>query len=95
MSIARWALRIWTSRHFRLDERAISIGYDFEMPEDATLEIVGCSSGCPERFAYIGESHQVGSVASGLPSLEPGEYFLRMSRPLDGEGDGRFEVTLQ
>jgi hypothetical protein len=87
--------RIWTSRLFRLDESTSSLGYEFDMPEDATLEIVGCSSGCPQRFAYIGTRYSVGSVSNGLPGLEPGEYFLRMSRPIDGEGDGRFELTIQ
>jgi hypothetical protein len=67
--------------------------YDIDMPEDATLEIVACNGGCPERFVYIGTNDQVGSFGNGLPSLEPGEYFLRMSRPV-GDSDGRFEITL-
>ncbi len=87
--------RMWTTRHFRLDEQAIWIGYRFEMPDDATLEIVSCDSGCPERFAYIGTRYEVGSIANGLPSLEPGEYFLRMSRPVSENDDGWFEIVLK
>jgi hypothetical protein len=87
--------RMWASRHFRLDEPTAVVSYEFEMPDDATLEVVGCSQGCPQRFAYIGERFDVGSVSNGLPGLEPGEYFLRMSRPVDGEGDGRFELVLE
>jgi hypothetical protein len=64
------------------------------MPEDATLEVVACDGGCPERFVYIGTIDQVGSVANGLPALEPGEYFLRMSRPISDD-DGRFEIVLR
>ncbi len=86
--------RMWTSRHFRLDEPTNVLGFHFEMPEDATLEIVGCSGGCPERFAYIGTRYQVGSVSQGLPRLEPGEYFLRMSRPVAADGT-RFAITIQ
>ncbi len=86
--------RLWTSRHFRLEERAISIGYHFQMPDDATLEVVSCNGGCPERFAYIGTRYQVGSIANGLPSLEPGEYFLRMSRPVSDD-DGEFEIIFE
>jgi hypothetical protein len=89
--------RMWTSRHFRLDEPTSTISYEFTMPEDATLEIVGCSSSCPQRFAYIGRSHEVGSIANGLPGLEPGTYFLRMSRPIDSgsDGDGWFELSMK
>lgn len=87
--------RTWASRHFRLDEPTNVLGFHFEMPEDATLEIVGCSGGCPERFAYIGTRYQVGSVSQGLPRLEPGEYFLRMSRPVDGTGGSRFQIVIE
>lgn len=85
--------RMWVSRHFRLDRRTSLLGYDIDMPEDATLEIVACEGGCPERFAYIGTRYQVGSIGNGLPALEPGDYFLRMSRPV-ANGDGHFEVVL-
>lgn len=86
--------RMWISRHFRLDESTGILGYRFDMPDDATLEIVSCNGGCPERFAYLGTRLQVGSIANGLPSLEPGEYFLRMSRPVSDE-DGFFEIVLE
>ncbi|MEX1365775.1 MAG: hypothetical protein AB1Z98_21790, partial [Nannocystaceae bacterium] len=87
---------MWTSRYFRLDERTSHLSYQFDMPEDATLEIVACNGGCPDRFAYIGTRNQVGSIVNGLPALEPGEYFLRMSRPVVSNGeDGRFEIVLE
>lgn len=87
---------MWTSRHFRLDERTTNLSYRIDMPEDATLEIVACNGGCPERFAYIGTRNQVGSILNGIPALEPGEYFLRMSRPVDGDAeDGRFEIIFE
>jgi hypothetical protein len=85
---------MWISRHFRLDEATSSLGYRFEMPDDATLEIVACDGGCPERFAYIGTRYQVGSFGNGLPNLEPGEYYLRMSRPVSDD-EGGFEITLE
>jgi len=84
---------MWTSRHFRLTEKTFDLLYEIEMPEDSTLEIVGCQSGCPERFAYSGGPSDVGGVTRGIPSLEPGEYFLRMSRPVS-DGDGHFEIVL-
>jgi hypothetical protein len=87
--------RMWTSRHFRLDERTSTLSYRFDMPEDATLEIVGCSGGCPERFVYSGTRNDVGTVLNGLPALEPGEYFLRISRPVANDDDGHFQVVLQ
>lgn len=87
--------RMWASHHFRLDEPTSIVSYEFDMPDDATLEIVGCSLGCPRRFAYIGDRFDVGSVSDGLPGLEPGEYFLRMSRPIDGVGDGSFELVIE
>lgn len=86
--------RMWVSRHFRLDEPTGVLGYSFDLPQDATLEIVGCSGGCPERFVYLGTATQVGSFSNGLPSLDPGEYFLRMSRPVSDD-DGFFEVVLE
>ena len=86
--------RMWASRHFRLDEATSVLSYAIDMPEDATLEIVSCSSGCPQRFAYIGGRLQVGSVANGLPGLEPDDYFLRMSKPVDSDGDGRFKIVI-
>jgi hypothetical protein len=86
--------RMWTTRHFRLDELASRLGYHFEMPDDATLEIVSCDGSCPERFAYVGNRYEVGSVANGLPSLEPGDYFLRMSRPVSDD-DGWFEIAFE
>lgn len=85
--------RMWTSRHFRLDERTSMLSYEFDMPEDALLEIVACEGGCPERFAYIGTRDQVGSIDDGVPALEPGEYFLRMSRPVS-QGDASFELVM-
>lgn len=85
--------RMWTSRHFRLDQRTSTPSYEFDMPQDATLEIVSCTGGCPDRFAYIGTREEVGSVLNGLPDLEPGEYFLRMSRPV-ADGDGHFQIVL-
>ncbi|MCX4240167.1 hypothetical protein OEB96_06055 [Paraliomyxa miuraensis] len=85
---------MWTFRHFRLDRSTSTIDYQINMPEDAMLEIVGCYGGCPGRFAYIGGRYDVGSILNGLPTLEPGEYFLRMSRPTT-EGAGDFEVVLQ
>lgn len=85
--------RMWTSRHFRLDQRTSTPSYEFDMPQDATLEIVSCTGGCPDRFAYSGTREEVGSVLDGLPSLEPGEYFLRISRPV-ADGDGHFQIVL-
>lgn len=85
---------MWISRRFRLERPTSTLSYAVEMPEDATLEIVACGGGCPDRFAYIGTRYQVGSVVNGLPALDPGEYFLRMSRPVS-EQDGYFEVVLQ
>lgn len=87
------AERMWASQHFRIDERTSTLAYHFDMPEDATLEVVACSGNCPERFAYLGTRDQVGSVRNGLPALEPGDYFLRVSRPL-ADDDGYFEVVL-
>lgn len=86
--------RMWISRHFRLDEPTSILGYRFDMPDDATLEIVACDGGCPVRFAYLGARDQVGSFGDGLPGLEPGEYFLRMSRPVSSD-DGWFEIVLE
>lgn len=86
--------RMWTSRKFRLDSRTARWSYDFEMPEDATLEIVSCEGGCPQRFAYIGVKYEIWSYSDdALGDLEPGEYFLRMSRPVS-EDDGHFEVVI-
>jgi hypothetical protein len=85
---------LWISRHFRIDAPTSFTRYELGMPEDATLEIVACDGGCPERFAYIGTSEQVGSFENGVPNLEPGEYFLRMSRPVSNE-DGWFEIVLE
>jgi hypothetical protein len=85
--------RVWTARHFRTDRSVDALAYDIEMPDDATLEIIACQGGCPERMAYIGTRNQVGSVLNGLPPLEPGNYFLRMSRPASGD-EGRFEIVI-
>lgn len=86
--------RMWTSRRFRLDSRTTRWSYDFEMPEDATMEIVSCEGGCPQRFAYIGVKYEIWSYGDGaLGDLEPGDYFLRMSRPVS-EDDGHFEVII-
>lgn len=86
--------RMWTSRHFRLDEPTSRLGYSFDFPEDATLEIVGCNPGCPERFAYLGTRYQVNSYGNGLPGLEPGEYFMRLTRPVS-DGSGHFEIIFE
>lgn len=86
--------RMWTSRHFQLDRRTSTLAYEIDMPEDATLEIAACAGGCPDRFVYSGTRNQVGSVLNGLPALDPGEYFLRMSRPVGSDDDGSFEVVL-
>jgi len=85
---------MWTSRHFQLDRRTSTLAYEIDMPEDATLEIAACAGGCPDRFVYSGTRNQVGSVLNGLPALDPGEYFLRMSRPVGSDDDGSFEVVL-
>jgi hypothetical protein len=85
--------RMWTSRHFRLNERTITLAYEFEIPEDATLEIVACAESCPERFAYNGTRDQLGSIEHGVPALEPGEYFLRVSRPVSNDG-GFFQIVM-
>ena len=85
--------RMWTSRHFRLDETTNNLSYEFDIPEDAVLEIVACGGGCPSRFAYIGARDQLGSILHGVPALEPGEYFLRLSRPISGD-DGFFQVVM-
>jgi hypothetical protein len=86
--------RMWTTRHFRLDEATNFLRYSFEMPDDATLEIVACDGGCPGRFAYVGTRYEVNSFGSGVPNLEPGDYYLRLSRPLSGD-DGGFEIILE
>lgn len=88
------AERIWTSRHFHLDEQTNTLGYEIDIPDDAMLEIVDCNGGCPERFAYIGTRSQVGSVLNGLPALDPGDYFIRVSRPTTSD-DGRFQIILR
>jgi hypothetical protein len=87
--------RMWTSRHFRLDSRTTRWDYDFvEMPEDATLEIVSCDGGCPQRFAYIGVKYEIWSYGdNALGDLEPGEYYLRMSRPVADDA-GHFEIVI-
>jgi len=85
--------RMWTSRHFRLDTRTTIVSFDVDMPEDATLEIVGCNGGCPERVAYIGGIRDIGSINHGIPRFEPGEYFLRISRPVSDD-DGHFEIVI-
>jgi hypothetical protein len=87
--------RMWTSRRFRLDSPTSRwYSYDFDFPEDATLEIVGCNDGCPERFAYSGTRYQIGGLGDGgLGDLEPGEYFLRMSRPVSDD-DGSFVIVI-
>jgi len=84
---------MWTSRHFRVTEKTFDLLYEIDMPEDSTLEIVGCQYGCPDRFVYRGGARDVGGITKGIPSLEPGEYFLRMSRPVSDD-DGHFEVVL-
>jgi hypothetical protein len=86
--------RMWTFWHFRLDEPVGPLGYMFDFPEDATLEIVSCDMSCPLRFAYSGGRYDVGAVDGGLPRLEPGEYFLRLSRPVSNE-DGEFDIVLE
>jgi hypothetical protein len=87
--------QMWTSRRFRLDSQTTRwSSYDFDFPEDATLEIVSCDGGCPERFAYIGTRTQVGGFGDdALGDLEPGEYFLRVSRPVSDD-DGHFEIVI-
>jgi hypothetical protein len=87
--------RMWTSRRFRLDSpTSLWYSYDFDFPEDAMLEIVGCNDGCPERFAYIGARYDIGGLGDGgLGDLEPGEYFLRLTRPISDD-DGRFEIII-
>jgi len=87
--------RMWTSRRFRLDARASRwTSYDFDFPEDATLEIVSCHGGCPERFVYIGTRYQIGGYGdNALEDLEPGEYFLRLIRPVSDD-DGSFEIII-
>lgn len=87
--------RMWTSRRFRLDSpTSLWYSYDFDFPEDAMLEIVGCNGGCPERFAYIGARYDVGGLGDGgLGDLEPGEYFLRLTRPISDD-DGHFEIVI-
>jgi hypothetical protein len=86
--------RMWTSRRFRLDYRTSFFhSYDVEMPEDATLEIVQCTGGCPERVAYIGGRYEIGSVLNPIPSLDPGEYFLRLIRPVSDDV-GFFELAI-
>jgi hypothetical protein len=87
--------RMWTSRRFRLDSHAWRWKYQFDMPEDATLEIVGCHGGCPQRFAYIGVKYEIWSFGdNALGDLEPGDYFLRMTRPV-ADDDGHFEVVIE
>lgn len=86
--------RVWTSQHFRLNRHTTTSSYDIQMPEDATLEIIGCDGGCPERLVYIGGTQEVGGVANGIPALDPGDYFLRMSRPLH-DGDGSFVIGIR
>lgn len=86
--------RMWTSRHFLLERRTTSLTYEFDIPEDATLEVVSCEGGCPERFVYIGTREQLGSVQHGVPALEPGEYFLRLSRQTASD-DGFFQAVIQ
>jgi hypothetical protein len=85
--------RMWTSRHFRLDKSTSILSYDVDMPEDATLEIVACEGGCPERVAYLGETQDIGTFDGGIPALEPGKYFLRVSRPVTDQ-DGSFKVII-
>ena len=89
-----WLGNTWTSRHFRLDQPTSASRYSFELPEDATVEVVACDGGCPDRFAYIGTRAQVSSYGNALPDLAPGEYFLRVSRPV-AEDDGWFEIVLE
>jgi len=86
--------RMWTSRHFRLTAPTNRFNYHIDMPDDATLEIVSCDDSCPERFAYFGTRYEVTSFGNALPDLEPGEYFLRMSRSVSDD-DGRFEIVLE
>jgi hypothetical protein len=88
-----WAGRMWTARHFRLDAPTTTLSYDIDMPEDSTLEIVACNRGCPERLAYIGGIRDVGSFDDGIPALDPGDYFLRLSRPVTDD-DGPFEIVI-
>lgn len=86
--------RMWTSRHFRLDGRtSIFSSYQLDMPEDITFEIVSCHGGCPERFAYEGTRYQITSYGNGIADLQPGDYFLRLSRPVSDD-DGHFEITI-
>lgn len=85
--------RMWTSRHFLLDETTSDLAYEFDIPEDATVEIIACGGGCPDRLAYIGTNDQLGSVLNGVPSLQPGEYFLRLSRPVS-DTDGSFQIVI-
>jgi hypothetical protein len=86
--------RMSMTRHFRLEQPVGPLGYDLEFPEDTTLEIVSCEMSCPHRFVYSGGLYDVGAVNGGLPPLEPGEYFLRLSRPVSAE-DGEFSIILE
>lgn len=83
---------MWTSRHFQIDDMVPPFYYEMDFPEDTTLEVVGCDGGCPERFVYRGGRWDVGSVANGIPGLEPGEYFMRLSRPVSDE-PGPFRIV--
>jgi hypothetical protein len=86
---------MWSSLHIRLDAPTSRLRNRITLPDDATLEVVGCSGGCPTRFAYIGKRNQVSSYGSGLPSLEPGEYYIRVIRPVSNDDDGWFEIVLE
>jgi hypothetical protein len=41
----------------------------------------------------VGGIRDIGSVDHGIPSLEPGEYFLRVSRPVADDA-GHFEIVI-
>jgi len=84
----------WTTRHFEITKRTNELRYEFDFAEDVVLEIVGCNPGCPDRFTYSGGRWEVGSFG-GIRDLEPGEYFIRMSRPISSAADdGWFEIVL-
>ena len=88
--------RMWASRRFRLDSHASwPVSYDFEFPDDSTIEVVECNRGCPERFAYIGTRLEIGGYGgNALGDLEPGDYFLRVIRPVSSDTDGAFKFVV-
>ncbi|MCH9687434.1 MAG: hypothetical protein K0V04_38725 [Deltaproteobacteria bacterium] len=79
-----------TTRHFRVLESHSSPGHRVDVPRGTTVELVGCQAGCPERYYY---DYFAGPVRGYFPTLEPGDYVVRLTRPVADDA-GPFTLEL-